>query len=274
VFDQHGRRGEIRIDERLWTLSVDPEEALNDWVRSQPGGAVAAGVLRRSPAFARFVDAAPGAKELLAIGKAVDRVRASGAESYEAVIVDGPATGHALGMLAAPGAIARVAPVGPVGAQARKLHDFLADPSRTAFIGVALPEEMSLDELDPLEEGLAEMFGRGLDLVVVDGIYQDRFTDAEAERLEQLAQNAKAPGLLRAVLAHHRRARAHAARVQSVRDSSQAPVVTLPFVFSAELGPGEYRRLAHDLIGDQPASIGRSSSGSALRASSISPGLT
>jgi anion-transporting ArsA/GET3 family ATPase len=257
AFDRRGQRGEIQIAERLWTLSVDPEEALYDWVRSQPGGAVAAPVLRRSPAFARFVEAAPGAKELLAIGKAIDRVRTDDAGFYDIVVVDGPATGHALGMLAAPGTVGRVAPVGPVGGQARGLHQFLADPRRTAFVGVSLPEEMSLQEVHALDDGLVERFGRGLDLVVVDGVYPDRFTDAEAERLARSAEHAEAPGPLRAALEEHRCARVHRARVQALRDSVRAPVVTLPFVFSAEVGPAEYRRLARAVIDDQPATTRR-----------------
>jgi len=178
-------------------------------------------------------------------------------------------------MLAAPGTVGRVAPVGPVGRQARKLHEFLADPCRTAFVGVALPEEMSLHELHALEDGLVDTFGRGLDLVVVDGVYPDRFTDAEAERLAQLAEQTEAAGQLRAALEQHRRARVHRARVQALRASERAPVVTLPFVFSAEIGPAEYRRLARAVLGrDQPASMGRSSSGRARATSSISPGLT
>jgi len=264
AFDRRGQRGEIQIAERLWTLSVNPEEALYDWIRSQPGGAVAAAVLRRSPAFARFVEAAPGAKELLAIGKMIDAARRRDAGSYEVVVVDGPSTGHALGMLAAPATVGRVAPVGPVGGQARELHEFLADPYRTAFVGVSLPEEMSLHELRALEDGLVETFGRGLDLVVVNGVYPHRFTDAEAVQLAQLAQLAEyteTPGQLRAALEQHRRARVHGTRVQALRDSVRAPVATLPFVFSAEVGPAEYRRLARAVVGgDQPATMGRSSS--------------
>ena len=44
-------------------MSVDPQQALEDWLRRQPGGAAAVAVLTRSQAFAHFVAAAPGAKE-------------------------------------------------------------------------------------------------------------------------------------------------------------------------------------------------------------------
>jgi anion-transporting ArsA/GET3 family ATPase len=45
-------------------LSIDAHEALLDWMRAQPSGAIAAATLGHSRAFTRFVEAAPGGKEL------------------------------------------------------------------------------------------------------------------------------------------------------------------------------------------------------------------
>src|SRR6476659_5690617 len=51
------------------SVSIEPHAALTEWIRSQPGGALAAPVLGRSRAFRDFVSAAPGAKELVTVGK-------------------------------------------------------------------------------------------------------------------------------------------------------------------------------------------------------------
>jgi anion-transporting ArsA/GET3 family ATPase len=225
------------------SLSIDPRDALTEWMRAQPGGAVAAAVLSRSPAFAHFIDAAPGTKELLTIGKVVDIARAG---DHDVVVVDGPSTGHALGMLSAPSTVAGVASHGPVAGQARELHEFLCDPERTTYVGVSLPEEMSVHELVELDDGLRQTLDRGLDLVVVNGMYPDRFTDAEAEALRELATQ-RASGRLDAALDEHRKARLHAARADWLRDRIAAPVVALPFLFGAEIGPPEYQRLARCL---------------------------
>ena len=89
--------GEARLTGKLWSLSVDPQEALEEWLGRQPGGAAAVAVLKRSRAFAHFVAAAPGAKELITIGKVVNLARPdphSGTPpSYDRVIIDGPSTG-------------------------------------------------------------------------------------------------------------------------------------------------------------------------------------
>jgi anion-transporting ArsA/GET3 family ATPase len=200
-------------------------------------------VLSRSHTFAHFFAAAPGAKELVTIGKAVDLAAPGG---YELVVADGPSTGHALGMLASPRTIGEIAPVGGVGAQARELRDFLRDPVRTGYVGVTLPEDMPVHEVLELERDLPDAAGQELDLIVVDGLYPDRFDDEEAERLRALARRRPAP-VLDAALAQHRRARAQAAHVARLRAEAAAPVLTLPYLFVPELGPHHYAALAREL---------------------------
>lgn len=245
--------GEVRLTGTLWSLSLDPQEALEEWLRRQPGGAAAVAVLKRSRAFAHFVAAAPGAKELITIGKVVDLARpdprAGTPPSYDRVVIDGPSTGHALGMLAAPRTVGEVARIGPVGAEARELQDVLGDADTIAYVGVSLPEELSVHEVVELERGLHGAVGRGLDLIVVNGVYPDRFSDAEAEQLRAAAQRAPAAWALRAALAHHRRARIQAGHLRWLRRHARAPVITLPFLFVPTVGPPEYEALARALVG-------------------------
>jgi hypothetical protein len=250
---RHGVGDEIRLAPDLWSSSVDAQQALRDWLRRQPGGAVADAVLSRSPAFAHFVAAAPGARELVTIGKlldlagrAPDRPRAT---PYDLVVVDAPSTGHALGMMAAPATVGEAAARGPVGAQARRLHEVLADPVATGYVGVSLPEEMSVREVLDFDRGIHETLGRGLDLIVVNGVHPDRFTDEEAGLLRDLASRSRSPGALDAALWGHRRARRHAGYVRWLRANAQAPVITLPFVFASTIGPAGYEALAQDLTG-------------------------
>ena len=240
----------LPLAEDLWCLSVEPREALREWLRRQPGGAVADVVLSRSHVFAGFVEAAPGAKELVTIGKVLalaGRAPVGAERPYDLVVADGPSTGHALAMLAAPGSIGAMAPAGPVASQARALRDQLADPRVSGYVGVSLPEEMSVRELLDLERGLRDALGRSLDLVVVNGVHPDGLTDEEAERIEALAAGQDASSMLHAVLREHRRARIHSGYVRWLRERVQAPVITLPFSFSAEIGPTQYAQLADEL---------------------------
>ncbi len=173
--------------------------------------------------------------------------RSRSQRTYELVVADGPSTGHALGMLAAPGTIGAMAPAGPVASQARALQAQLADPRVSGYVGVSLPEEMSVRELLDLERGLRDALGRSLDLVVVNGVYPNRFTGEEAERLEALAAGPRATGALDAALRAHHRARIHAGYVRWLRERVPAPVITLPYSFSPEIGPAQYALLADEL---------------------------
>ncbi len=242
---QRGRRAvvcELGESHRIpGSVTIEPHGALTEWIRSQPGGVLAAPLLGRSHAFMQFVDAAPGAKELVTVGKFIDLAR-SGAGGT--VIVDGPSTGHALAMLSAAHTVSQIASHGPIGAQARALHEYLADIERTAYVGVSLPEEMALRELLELEAGLHDAVGRGLDLVVLNALFPDRITAREAEQLGPLAAQSDH---VRAALDEHQLAEAHALRAQWLRERIAAPVVTLPFVFAAQIGRRELAPLAERL---------------------------
>jgi anion-transporting ArsA/GET3 family ATPase len=242
-----GHGGELRLTRRLSSLSLDLQEALEEWLRRQPGGAAAVAVLTRSQAFAHFVAAAPGAKEIVTVGKVIDLARRA---AYDVVIADGPSTGHALGMLASPQTLGDVARIGAVGTQARELRDFLGDPASAGYVGVTLPEEMAVQEVLELERSLPGAVGRELDLIVVNSVYPDRFSDEDAERLGPL--EARFPAV-RAALAHHRHARAQAVQVRALRERAQTPVITLPYLFVPRIGPREYEMLARELSSRRPA---------------------
>lgn len=241
---------ETRLAPRLWALELDPRQALREWLRRQPGGPVAAVALGRSAAFAHFVAAAPGAKELVTIGKLLDLAGHAPTPAervpYDLVIADAAFTGHALGMVAAPGTVAASVPVGAVGEQAAAVREALSDPTVTTYVGVSLPEEMATREVLDLDRGLRAALGRGLDAIVVNAVWPDRLSDAEARRVQEAAGEHP---WVRSALVVHRRGRRHAAQLQALRDAAPCPVVALPCVFAPRLGLAGHQRLARALVG-------------------------
>ncbi len=223
-------------------VTIDPQAALEEWLRRQVGAGPVR-VLRHSPAFHYFVAAAPGAAELVTIGEIVDLAQAGG----RLVILDAPATGHALALLAAPRTYGEIAPLGHIARQSAGLREFLADPVRTGYLAVALPEAMSVEEVLDLEARLPAAAGRGLDAIVVDAVHPDRFSNADARRMEALARRGVSAGLLGLVLAEYRRAHRQAAEVARLRARARAPVLVLPFVFPPAGEAAVCRRLAGSL---------------------------
>jgi anion-transporting ArsA/GET3 family ATPase len=247
------REEEVELAENLWAISIDPTEALKEWLGRQLGGP-ALRLITGSSAFQHFVAAAPGAKELITIAKVwelaqLERWDATN-RTYDLVVVDAPASGHGLAMLTAPSTFGEIARVGPIRRQAFKVRDMLADPRRTGFLAVALPEEMPVNETLELDDRLHAAIGAGLDAIVVNGLYPERFSGKEAEALRTAARNGLGSDALAAVLAalsEHERARVQRTHLRRLKREAAAPVHTLPFLFEAEVGLPEYATLAGKL---------------------------
>ena len=247
------REQEVELARNLWAISIDPTAALQEWLARQLGG-TALRLITGSSAFQHFVAAAPGAKELITIAKVWELAQLERWDShnrtYDLVIVDAPASGHGLAMLTAPSTFGEIARVGPIRRQAHKVRDMLADPLRTGYVAVALPEEMPVNETLELGPRLRDAIGLGLDAIVVNGVYPARFSGKEAETLRAAAENGLAPealGAVRAALSEHERARTQRAHLRRLKRDADAPVHTLPFLFDAEVGLDEYATLAAKL---------------------------
>jgi anion-transporting ArsA/GET3 family ATPase len=249
AFARHGvtRDEEVMLAEDLWAITIDPEAALHEWLSKQLGGGPAGRLIGHSHAFQHFVAAAPGAKELITIAKVWELAQLERWDrqnrTYDLVIVDAPASGHGLAMLTAPRTFGEIARVGPIRRQASKVSEMLSDPARTGYVAVALPEEMPVNETIELEARLADAVGLGLDAILVNGVWPERFSSADVRRL-RAAEDGE---VVRAALVSHARAKAQRAQVRRLRSKTDAPVSTLPFLFEAEVGLAGYRKLASEL---------------------------
>jgi anion-transporting ArsA/GET3 family ATPase len=246
--------GQDRVSQlapELATVSVDPELAKQEWLRYQLKSRTLAGVLGGSNLFQYLTAAAPGLTELVTIGKVWDLAQLeprTGAPASDLAIVDAPATGHGLAMLRAPSTYASIARVGPVGRHAERIDAFLRDPRQTGVIGVALPEEMPVNEAIEFERALARELGMATDAIVVNAVHPVRFRPAEVERLDAVTGgSAVTRAALSAAVSEHTRARADHAQVRRLRRAATAPVVTLPRIFEPELGRTEIERLSAEL---------------------------
>jgi len=186
---------ETELRQNLWSISIDPDRALLEWLQSL-GGRVSGRVLASSGTFQYFAAAAPGAKELISMVKIWKltgsrqggRKRSGG---YDLVILDAPATGHALGMLHSPQTFGAIARVGPIASQTKQVGELLSDPARSGYLAVALPTEMAITETLELQDGLRHQIARSLDGVIVNGTLPRRFSVAELARIDGL--NGTAP---------------------------------------------------------------------------------
>jgi anion-transporting ArsA/GET3 family ATPase len=245
------------LGEGLHHISIDPESALEEYVKDQlPRGL--SDVLASSRLFAYLVAATPGLRELLTVGKVWELAqpdrRTPGAHPYDLVILDAPATGHGVAVLTAPGTFAGAARMGPVARQGGIIHEMLADPGRTGIVAVATAEEMPVNETLALRGALRDELGQDFAAVVVNGVLPARFRGPEAQALTGAVAAAgagTAGRAIRAACAEAARARAHRAQLARLRRGlgPGVEVRTLPFLFEHDgLRGDELARLGEELV--------------------------
>jgi anion-transporting ArsA/GET3 family ATPase len=235
----------------LTTISVDPDEAKQEWLRYQLKSRTLASVLGGSRLFQYLTAAAPGLSELVTIGKVWDLAqleRRTGGSVFDLAIVDAPATGHGLAMLRAPSTFAAVARVGPIGRQAEKIDRSLRDRAHTGVLTTALPEEMPVNETVEFERALRRELRMAVDAIVVNAVHPARFRSREVKRLQRVqAPDNVSQAAIAAALSEHRRARGEHAQVRRLRRAARAPVLTLPRIFQPELDRDDIERLSVEL---------------------------
>jgi len=244
---------EVELAKDLWAISVDPDHAREEWLRFQLHSGAMAGLLNSSRIFSYLAAAAPGLSELVTVGKVWELAqlerKKTKASPYDVVIVDAPATGHGVAMLRAPKTFRDATRVGPIASQANHIHTFLADPKQTAVVAVALAEDMPVNETLDLGGRLEEEMGQHLQAIVVNALYPERFSGAEAETIA--AANGKpspaARAAIDAALSEHERARAQRSQLRRLKRDADAPVTTLPFLFEPEIGAEQVEALSRDL---------------------------
>jgi anion-transporting ArsA/GET3 family ATPase len=243
---------EVELAPRLYTISIDPSHSMEEYLRLRTGPL--GPLLSSSKLFGAFAMATPGMRELLSIGKIWELAqlqrKTRGGATYDLVIVDAPATGHGVGMLATPRTFAEIARIGPIAHQGRAIADTIADPAFTAVVAVATPEEMPVNETLSLRDAL-QREGLTLHTVILNELYPARFEHDQIDRLSDTIQgNSTAPlarAAIRAALSEHARAaRQHHQAARLVTGLGIAPVA-LPFLFTEDIGRPELEKLADEL---------------------------
>ncbi|MBA3300335.1 MAG: ArsA family ATPase [Thermoleophilaceae bacterium] len=246
---------ETEIADGLWAISVDPDRAVEEYLRYQLRSRALYKLLVDNRIFQYLFAAAPGARELVTIGKLWELAQVerkwTGGDTYDLVIVDAPATGHGLGLLNAPKTFRDIARVGPIASQADQIHTFFTDPKKTAVALVALPEEMPVNETLDFQRLLAQEMGRATDLTVVNALYPQRFTAREAEELAAASEgngtSEPARAAITAAVSEHVRAKGQRRQLGRLRRGSQSPVSTLPYIFEPELDLDDVEELSRKL---------------------------
>ena len=193
--------------------------------------------------------AIPGIRDILVLGK-VKQIEQAGLADL--VLVDAPATGHAMTFLSSASGLLDAARGGPVRAQAADVVALLTDPARSQVALVTLPEEMPVNEVVDAAYQLEDKVGITLGPIIVNGCYEPvtGLAVPAAEAAEAAGVDLD-DGLGEALDAAStfRRTREALQQEQIQRLSHELPLPELrvPFAFTASIGPEELQVLADAL---------------------------
>lgn len=225
---------------------VTPDDALLDYLvehglRRVAKRLVSTGVLDV------VATAIPGIREILVLGK-VKQLERGGAADL--LVLDAPATGHAVRFLTSANGLLDAARGGPLRAQAADVVEMLHDPERCQVLLVTIAEETPVNELIETAYRFEDEVGVMLGPVVVNACYPLlAHLGADPEALAQLS-GTKPPSPLEA--RQLRAAAAFRASRQSVQDEQVGrlerglplPELRLPYLSSADVGPSDVATLS------------------------------
>ncbi len=164
-----------------------------------------------------FLRGTPGIEAWAMLGKAqfhAYEMLPDGRPRYDMVILDSPATGHALEMLRVPKVLLDVAPPGLLRREAERAWQLFSDPKRAGALLVTLPEDMPASESIELYAALTQELHLPVAALVVNGVMPVLFEPAEREWLTQVAPSTPEGDLVKSLVQAGRR-RTERERVQT-----------------------------------------------------------
>ncbi|MGZ6989245.1 MAG: ArsA-related P-loop ATPase, partial [Thermoanaerobaculia bacterium] len=165
---------EAELAPRLHGLTADFDTLLADFVGTVAPVRALGNRLLAVPAFRFFTRATPGLPDLLLLGKIREILRRKEATAHEPkvdlVVLDAPATGHALSLVALPRTLLGTVPAGPVRKLAEWLDALLEEPKDAALVVVSELEDFAAKETEELIAGARQKAGLSTALVVVNRV--------------------------------------------------------------------------------------------------------
>jgi anion-transporting ArsA/GET3 family ATPase len=247
----------VDLGDGLSAVNMTPREALHEYGLMVLRYETLTRALFENRAIRGFLRAIPGLDAYAMLGKAwwhTTELR-GGRPRYDLVILDGPASGHAVRMLTIPKAILDAVPKGPLARDAEAMRALFSDPTRAAFVIVTLPEELPARETAVLARDVKLELEMPLGPLIVNGVPDATFEEPALLHLLQSPLEHIGPGspsvALRETLAGVRvlSERRHDASLMLARLAREPglPMIELPRLPETDLGPEAVSALADAL---------------------------
>jgi anion-transporting ArsA/GET3 family ATPase len=242
VLDDLARDGKVRA------RRITPDDALIEYLADHGMKRISKRLVS-SGALDVVATAIPGIRDILVLGKVKQLERE---DPSDLILVDAPATGHAMTFLSSARGLLDAARSGPVRAQAADVVELLSDPKRCQVTLVTLPEEMPVNEVVETAYKLEDRIGINLGPVVVNGcLAEDPLLETDPVRAAEEAgvkiDGSQAEALKRAASFRLHRYGLQAEQWERLARELPLPQLHVPLLFSPQIGRDELEQLGNAL---------------------------
>jgi anion-transporting ArsA/GET3 family ATPase len=218
-----------RVAEGVDAMSLTALDCLDDFGSRKLRLSRVVALVLRSRVIQAFIDAIPGLHDLLQLGKIENLLMEPmlSDEHYDLCVLDAPATGHGLTLLAAAGSMREMTRVGPFADLAGVIETFLSGP-QCAVVPVTVLEELPVQETAEMLAAL-QLEGFTCAALVANRVPAPSLPARPAwHELRPRLEGAVPAALLAMADAEHAAAQRRASALERLGATSAAPVWALP----------------------------------------------
>lgn len=154
----------------LYVVDVNPHDAIHEYALLTLKFEAVYRAVFENRLVRSFLRLIPSLSEFVMLGKIWyhEQELVQGRPRFDVIVVDAPATGHAITMLRTPSIIIGTVPAGPLKDSARQIREMLSDRARTCLHIVTTSEEMAVNEAIKLEQAASYELAMGLGTLFVN----------------------------------------------------------------------------------------------------------
>jgi hypothetical protein len=220
----------------LATMTLSPRAELETFMSWMVPIAAISRRMLRSRTFGYVTAALPGLEAFLMLER-LRLLAGKAALEDRFVIVDAPATGHALELLAVARSLKQLAPTGTLNRLAHAVDEFLCDSNRFGIFLTLTPAELALREVLDAVTTMRTEGGITAITATINCVPAALFSAADMMKVEEFPQHA--------AIARRRRDLAHgAARARRELERAGVSVAELPLIFTEGLTQAALERLS------------------------------
>jgi anion-transporting ArsA/GET3 family ATPase len=226
------------VETNLSMVDLEPDASMREYVLSKIRSERVYRAVFENRLVRYFLRFIPALAETVMLGKVLWHLRQwpDAPGGFDRIVLDLPATGHALTLLGVPQSLVSALPSGPMSSEADWMLELLTDPAITSAVLVSLPEELPVNETLELAQALRSRLKVRIGALVLNQSVESRFGPGD------LAALSGRPGLSALAQAYEENARRTEDALERLR-IIDAPLVQLPRLVSPALGRAELESL-------------------------------